>query len=151
MAEDEGPCIEPGVPHLGCDREESRDSAIGHEECRDGIHSPSEGWSVNELIIRDPVTILRCRIGAVLDADADGHGKDWAQRYRKLLREEEILVRLLTLTCCQKKDQSNPCKPGEATKGTDTGNRKAQKGGHANKSGRTRAVRRNGVEADRDT
>lgn len=76
MTEYKGPCIESGVSHLGRDREKSRDSAIGHEERGDGIHSPSEGWSVNEFIIRDPVTVLRCCIGDVLDADADGHGKD---------------------------------------------------------------------------
>lgn len=76
MTKYKGPCIESGVSHLGRDREKCRYSAISHEERRNSIHSRSEGWSVKELIIRDPVTVFRCCIGAVLDADADGHGKD---------------------------------------------------------------------------
>lgn len=63
--------------HLGRDREEDGCTGVGEDKGRDGRDGICKGRRVDQLIVGLPLALLGRRVRAVLDADGDGHNKDW--------------------------------------------------------------------------
>jgi hypothetical protein len=76
LAKDQSLLVVLGLTHLGSNGEEDGSSAVGKDEGGDGRHGLGEGGRVEELVVGLPDTILRGKIGALLNTNSDSDDED---------------------------------------------------------------------------
>lgn len=129
LADEQRASIVSRVAHLSSNGEEGGSSSVGKNKRRDSRDGLSEGRVVGELVVRDPDSLLRGIVRAVLDSDGNGHGEDG----------------------CENADHADPGKPRDAAESLDTGEEEAENSGHSDEGSGTGAVSRNRIKTDRNT